>query len=151
MIKVLVVEDEDDIRQLLVEELEDKGYEVREAGDGAAAIQRVNEQKPDIIFADVMMSVMDGFELIARLRENSETSEIAVVLVTAMSSHETEKKVRELDVKHHLTKPWEPWALDFVLDEALKAGVSPSADGTKFQVYPPKLPVRNNSTDHLRG
>ena len=92
MIKVLVVEDEDDIRQLLVEELEDKGYEVREAGDGAAAIQRVNEQKPDIIFADVMMPVMDGFELIARLRENSETSEIAVVLVTAMSSHETEKR-----------------------------------------------------------
>ena len=98
-----------------------------------------------------MMPVMDGFQLIARLRENPETSEIPVVLVTAMSSHETEKKVRELGVKHHLTKPWEPWALDFVLDEALKAGVSGSADGAKFQVYPPKLTVRKNSTNHLRG
>ena len=61
MLRALVVEDEQDIKQLLIEELEDKGYEVVGACDGVIAINRVREQKPDIIFVDVMLPVMDGF------------------------------------------------------------------------------------------
>ncbi|MDA1128843.1 MAG: response regulator [Chloroflexi bacterium] len=81
MLKALVVEDEQDIMQLLVAELQDKGYEVQEAGNGVAAIQCVREQIPDIMFVDVMLPVMDGFTLISKLRERPDTAKIPVVFV----------------------------------------------------------------------
>ena len=90
MLKALVVEDEEDLKQLLGDELEAKGYEVREASNGAIAMQRVREQIPDIIFADVMLPVMDGFILISKLRERQETAKIPVVLVTALNARDTE-------------------------------------------------------------
>ena len=122
MVKALVVEDEEDIKQLLLEELEDKGYQVLEAGNGEIALQRVSEEIPDIIFADVFMPVMDGLDLIMRLKENPETSGIPVVMVTVMNARATEAKARELGVEHYLTKPWEPGELDLILDQAMKSG-----------------------------
>ena len=122
MLKALVVEDEEDIKQLLFEELEDKGYQVLEAGNGEIALQRVSEEIPDIIFADVFMPEMDGLDLIMRLKENPETSGIPVVMVTVMNARATEAKARELVVEHYLTKPWEPGELDLILDQAMKSG-----------------------------
>ena len=150
MLKALVVEDEEDIKQLLVDELEGKGYEVREAANGVIAMQRVREQIPDIIFADVMLPVMDGFILISKLRERRETAKIPVVLVTALNARDTEGRAGKLGVKHHLTKPWEPWALDFVLEQALKPDCEWSKEEAKFQVYPPKSTVRGNSAGRPR-
>ncbi len=121
MLKALVVEDEEDIKQLLLEELEDKGYQVLEACNGEIALQRVSEEMPDIIFADVFMPVMDGLDLILRLKENPETSGIPVVMVTVMNARATEAKARELGVEHYLTKPWEQGELDEILDQVLKS------------------------------
>ena len=122
MLKALVVEDEEDIKQLLLEELEDKGYQVREAGNGAIALQRVSEEIPDIIFADVYMPEMDGIDLITRLKGNPETSGIPVVMVTVMNARAIEAKARELGVEHYLTKPWESGEFDLVLDQAMRSG-----------------------------
>ena len=146
MLNALVVEDEEDIKQLLIDELEGKGYQVQEAGDGAIAMQRVREQIPDIIFADVMLPVLDGFGLISKLRERRETAKIPIVLVTALNARDTELRAGKLGVKHHLTKPWEPWALDFVLGQALKPGCFWSKEEPKYQVYPPKLAVHGDSS-----
>ena len=121
MVKALVVEDEKDIRQLLVLELTSKGHQVREAGNGEIAMNRVHEEKPDIIFVDVMMPVMGGFDLISKLQGDPATAGIPVVLVTALSPHETSGQPRRFGVEYHLTKPWESWALDSVLDRALKS------------------------------
>lgn len=151
MLKALVVEDEEDIKQLLVDELEDKGYQVQEAGNGVIAMQRIREQIPDIIFADVMLPVMDGFNLISKLRERRETAKIPVVLVTVLNARDTEGRAGKLGVKHHLTKPWEPWALDFVLEQALKPFCRWSKEETKYQVYPPKSTTNTDSTDRRRG
>ena len=68
MLKALVVEDEEDIKQLLLEELEDKGYEVLLADDGEVALQRLSQEIPDIMFVDVYMPVMYGLELITRIK-----------------------------------------------------------------------------------
>ncbi|MDA0265250.1 MAG: response regulator [Chloroflexi bacterium] len=141
MLKALVVEDELDIKQLLVEDLEGKGYRVREAGNGVAAMQRIGEDLPDIIFADVLMPMMDGFALIETLRKNPETADIPVVLVTALNSHDTQQRAKKLGVKYHITKPWEPWALDMVIEEALKPSRRTPNGQAKLQVYPPKLTV----------
>lgn len=151
MVNALVVEDEEDIRQLLVDELEGKGYQVQEASDGVIALQRVREQLPDIIFVDVMLPVMDGFGLISKLRERKETAKIPVVLVTALNARDTEVRARRLGVKHHLTKPWEPWALDFVLGQALKPDCFWSKEEAKYQVYPPKVAVPSDLSGSQRG
>ena len=120
MLKALIVEDEEDIKQLLLEVLEDKGYQVPVAGNGEIALQRIGEEMPDIIFADVFMPVMDGLDLISRLKENPDTSGIPVVIVTVMNARDTEKKAKELGVEHYLNKPWESAELDLVLERVNK-------------------------------
>ena len=132
MVNALVVEDEYANRRFLVFALEDRGYQVREAGDGEIAMQRISEQRPDVIFVDIMMPVMDGFELISILRGNPQTSGIPLVLVSAMDPYHTKGKARQFDVEHHLTKPWEPWALDAVLERALGNGGGKRSNAAKY-------------------
>ncbi len=86
MVNALVVEDEADSRGLLVLELQDRGYQVQEAGNGNIAMQIITERKPDIIFVDLMMPVMDGFELISNLRGNPTTSETSMKGLSSGSS-----------------------------------------------------------------
>ncbi|MBC8281824.1 MAG: response regulator [Chloroflexi bacterium] len=120
MIYALVVEDEEDIRNLLIDQMEDKGCDVRKANNGAVALQRVREQTPDIIFVDVNMPVMDGFLFISELQEDPETFQIPIILVTAIAIPEIKKRADALGVKHVLTKPWEQKDLDFVIEQALE-------------------------------
>lgn len=118
MVYALVVEDEEDIRNLLVEQLEDKGCQVRKADNGAVALQRVRDQMPDIIFVDVNMPVMDGFLFISELQENPETFEIPVVVVTAIDIPEVTARAEALGVKLVLSKPWIQHDLDLVIAQA---------------------------------
>ena len=120
MIYALVVEDEEDILHLLVEQMEDKGCDVRKANNGAVALQRVREQTPDVIFVDVNMPVMDGLLFISELQEDPETFQIPVILVTAIDIPEVKKRAEGLGVKHVLTKPWEQRELDCVIKQALQ-------------------------------
>jgi CheY-like chemotaxis protein len=68
MTTVLVVDDEWDIRELLVDTILDAGLEVIEAGDGKTALERANKDHPDLILLDVWMPGMDGFEVLGKLR-----------------------------------------------------------------------------------
>ena len=120
MLKALVVEDDKDIKQLLLEELEDKGFEVALADDGEMALQRLSQYIPDIIFVDVYMPVMDGLDLIARIKGDPATAGIPVVMVTVMNARATENEAQELGVEHYLTKPWELEELDQVLEQVFK-------------------------------
>jgi signal transduction histidine kinase/CheY-like chemotaxis protein len=80
---VLVVEDDDDTREMMVRTLANDGWTVREAANGRVALERVNEAVPDLILLDLMMPEMDGFEFIAHLRENEAWHSIPVVVLTA--------------------------------------------------------------------
>ena len=133
MVNALVVEDEEDIRNLLIDQLCDKGCRVQKAWNGAAALRRVRQQKPDIIFVDIMMPVMDGIDLISRLQEDSETRDVPVVLVTAVSTPDVTLKAIDLGVKYRLTKPWEQSELDYVFEQALnlESGESSSTASKK--------------------
>jgi CheY-like chemotaxis protein len=124
MINALVVEDEEDARHLLVEQLKDRGCRVQKAGNGAAALRRVRQQIPDIIFVNIMMPVMDGIDLITELQENPETRDVPVILVTAVSTPNITLKAIDLGVKYRLTKPWEQKQLDFVFEQALNLASS---------------------------
>src|SRR5439155_19864869 len=81
--RVLVVDDEDDIRELCRVNLEFEGYEVIDAADGEAALQLVRSDHPDVIFLDLMMPKMDGWEVLRRLKEDDATASIPVILLTA--------------------------------------------------------------------
>ena len=115
MVKALVVEDEEDIRNLLVEQLLDRGCQVRRADNGVVALRRVREEIPDIIFVDIVMPVMDGILFVAELRKNPETSAIPVVLVSAIDLPGLQARARALGVNHLLSKPWDQETLDRML------------------------------------
>jgi len=80
---VLVVEDDDDTREMMVRTLGDDGWTVRAAANGRLALDRVRESVPELILLDLMMPEMDGFEVIAHLRENEAWRSIPVVVLTA--------------------------------------------------------------------
>lgn len=80
-IKVLVVDDEEDFRRLMTFWLDSKGYSVVVASDGKSAIQLVKDEKPDIVFMDLRMPVMDGVETIKRIRRLDK--EVPIIIISA--------------------------------------------------------------------
>jgi CheY-like chemotaxis protein len=86
--KVLVVDDESSIRFLLRKVFEREGFEVVEAHNGAAALERVKEEEPDLVVTDLMMPVMNGRELIERLRADADTAGIPILVVSSNANAE---------------------------------------------------------------
>lgn len=112
MIKVLYTDDESDICDLVQMALElDPEMEVRACQSGADALVTATHWHPDIIMLDVMMPGMDGETVLARLRENIETSTIPVVFITARKHVEEVTRLRALGVKGVLGKPFDPLTL----------------------------------------
>lgn len=82
---ILVADDDPLIVRLLEHRLRHRGYDVISAPDGEAALDLANSEKPDLILLDGMMPGLDGFEVLRRLKENDETIDIPVVMLTARS------------------------------------------------------------------
>lgn len=83
MTRVLIVDDEPDVRFILCHILEKEGYEVDVAINGAAALECVKEAHPDLVITDFMMPVMDGNELVERLRSDPDTATIPIMSLTS--------------------------------------------------------------------
>lgn len=81
--RVLVVDDEADLRFILRRCFDRAGYDVAEAGDGAAALRSVREVRPDLVVTDLVMPVMNGFELIQQLRADPVTAGIPIIVVSS--------------------------------------------------------------------
>ena len=120
MTKILVAEDERDIRELVIDTLFDRGYDVLESEDGRETVQTANRELPDLILLDVMMPGMDGFEVLKKLRENPDTGDIPVVMLTSMGASEGEQHAMRLGVKHYVSKPFDPEILQATVRVALR-------------------------------
>lgn len=83
---ILLVEDNEDLRVLIAEILE-KDYHIIQAGNGAAALERLNDENPDLILTDVMMPLVGGIELCRAVKQNIETSHIPVIMLTGQIGH----------------------------------------------------------------
>lgn len=109
--RVLVVDDEEGIRVLCRVNLELGGYEVSEAADGIEALEKARSTRPDLMFLDVMMPRMDGWEVLRQLKEDPATASIPVVMLTARTSEEDQMKGWSEGILEYLSKPFNPQLL----------------------------------------
>jgi CheY-like chemotaxis protein len=107
-VRVLVVDDDEVIRQLITLNLELEGFEVHEAVDGEDALRAVLEVNPAVVTLDIMMPNLDGWDAAARLRANPETAHIKVVLLSARAQEADVRRGARIGVDAYLTKPFDP-------------------------------------------
>ncbi|HZS01023.1 MAG TPA: response regulator transcription factor [Chloroflexota bacterium] len=103
MTDVLLVEDEPELRRLIIRELEAAGYEVRTAADGPAALRLIAAAAPDIVILDWMLPGLDGLEVLRRLRQ---TSSVPVLMLTARAEEVDRVVGLEVGADDYLTKPF---------------------------------------------
>ena len=109
--KILAVDDEKHIVRLVQVNLERAGYTVVTANDGKEALQKVEEENPDLVVLDVMMPYMDGFEVLQNLRRSPNTRDIPVIMLTAKAQDADVFKGWQSGVDCYLTKPFNPMEL----------------------------------------
>lgn len=107
---ILLIEDDNDVREFLLSELE-SCFDLKVASDGKAGIAMAKELDVDLIVSDVMMPVMNGFELTKRLKNSFETSHIPIILLTALSTDENVLEGTESGADAYITKPFSPQLL----------------------------------------
>jgi DNA-binding response OmpR family regulator len=106
--RVLVVDDDEVIRQLIAVNLTLEGFDVATAVDGQDCLDKVTAIDPDVITLDVMMPRLDGWVTASQLRRNPETSRIKVVLITARAQEDDKTRGQQIGVDAYLTKPFDP-------------------------------------------
>jgi two-component system, OmpR family, alkaline phosphatase synthesis response regulator PhoP len=111
MPKILIVDDEPHIRQLLeltLEELEDEGVELLLATNGDEALEIIRNESPCLVFLDVMMPKMNGFEVCNTVKNDMGLSDTYIVLLTAKGQEFDREKGREVGADMYMTKPFNP-------------------------------------------
>jgi two-component system alkaline phosphatase synthesis response regulator PhoP len=106
--RVLVVDDEIHIVHVVAIKLRNNGYEVISADNGAEAFELACEEKPDIIVTDYQMPVMSGLELVEKLRQQDDTKDIPVIMLTARSFAISKEQQEDLRISSCLSKPFSP-------------------------------------------
>jgi len=106
--KILLVDDEEDILEILKYNLKKENYEIETARDGKEAIDKAHSFKPDLIVLDIMMPDMDGIEVCTRLREDSDFDETLIAFLTAKNESFTQVAALENGGDDYITKPIKP-------------------------------------------
>jgi CheY-like chemotaxis protein len=119
--RVLVIDDEPDVRWLLRLSLEREGHEVILAEDGLRGVAMAQRQKPDVIVLDLMMPVMDGYGVLETLGRDARTAHVPVLVLTAKAIPAEEERVSLLGARRFLTKPFDPQDLAKELEGLLRA------------------------------
>lgn len=118
--RVLVVDDEENVRDLLKQTLEHEGYEVVTAAGGPEALEQLKGASVDLILLDLLMPVMDGYEFYHLLREDPKTKEVPVIVVTAKGERKDRRLGSEHPTYNYLTKPFQLEELLVKMQQALQ-------------------------------
>ncbi|MDP2233685.1 MAG: sigma-54 dependent transcriptional regulator, partial [Actinomycetota bacterium] len=118
MRRILIVDDEKNMRWVLGQALDVDGFEVVEAADGKEALSSIAEQAPDIMILDHRMPAPDGMEVLRRLRANGHT--FPVIMLTAHGNVETAVEAMKAGATEYLTKPFDLEELKLAIDKALR-------------------------------
>ena len=114
--KILIVDDEPHIRILMeqtLEELEDEGVELLTVNNGEEALETIKEEKPELVFLDVMMPKMNGFEVCQAVKNDLGMQNIYIIMLTAKGQEFDKQKGNDVGADLYMTKPFDP-------DEVLK-------------------------------
>lgn len=132
---VLLIEDNEDIRENMAEIMELANYKVLTAPDGKQGIEMAVKHKPDVIVCDIMMPVLDGYGVIHMLQKNEETRNIPFIFLTAKAERAEIRKGMELGADDYITKPFNGTELLNAIEsrirkaEILKQDIQPNMDG----------------------
>lgn len=106
--RVLVIEDQEDNRQILRDLLSSVGYDMIEAGDGEAGVAMAKKERPDLILMDIQLPLMDGYEATRRIKADADLKAIPVIVVTSYALSGDEVKARAAGADAYVTKPYSP-------------------------------------------
>ena len=148
MFTILVIDDEADIRNVVSTLLTQAGYQTIDAEYGLSGYGRAQAEQPDLILLDLMMPVMDGFEVLRKLKSDSSTQTIPVIILTARIDAASERECMRLGATDYIKKPWGPKELEDRIGMALgypELGSPPSS--TLDQFTPDELKPNGPSAD----
>lgn len=105
--KILVIDDEPNIVQTLQDRLEMNEYEVVTAGNGREGLEKFEQEKPDVILLDVIMPIMDGHEMLEKLRKQSDGQDVSVIMLTARSQTQDIARANACGIDDYIVKPFD--------------------------------------------
>lgn len=139
MKKALIIEDNDDIREGIVEMLDLAGYETLAAKNGKIGVDLAIKHTPDIILCDIMMPELDGYGVLYLLQKNPQTASIPFIFMTAKAERSDMRKGMEMGADDYLTKPFDDVELFNAIESRLRKRNKPqgfkSADGDKDTLF----------------
>ena len=123
--KLLIIEDEPDLRELLSFTLSREGYDVIEAETAETALQMLDSKLPDLAIVDWMLPGMDGIELVKRLRRDDVTEDLPIIMLTARGEEPDKLKSFDVGIDDYITKPFSPRELLARIKALLKRSGTP--------------------------
>jgi two-component system phosphate regulon response regulator PhoB len=133
---ILVVDDEDDVRELLVVNLHRAGFKTIEAPDGETALKAVRESRPDAVILDVMMPAMDGFAVCEKIRSDPKIKSTPVIMLTAKGQPKDRISGLEKGADDYVPKPFSPKELILRLEAILRRRPARDAGSALLEVGP---------------
>ena len=146
--KILVVEDEEDIRAYMETSLS-SSFQIRCAPDGARALEMVGEDCPDMVITDMMMPVMDGMKLCARLKQDSSTSHIPVIMLSAKADGQDQLKALNSGADDFLTKPFSMTMLKAKIRNMLRTRMIIEDKATRSTSFSPEKAALNAMDEEI--
>lgn len=119
--KILIVDDETEMVEMVRARLEVNDYEVITAYDGQDGLAKAKEEKPDLVILDIMLPKMDGYKVCGLLKGDARFAKMPVIMFTAKAQVEDMEMVKELGANAYITKPFDAQVLLAKIEELLKA------------------------------
>ena len=106
--RILVVEDQDDLRAILRDFLTASGYDIVEAVDGGEGVAKAQSQRPDLILMDIQLPVLDGYEATRQIKADANLASTPIIAVSSFAMKGDEEKARASGCDGYVTKPYSP-------------------------------------------
>ncbi len=119
--KILIADDNENIREALTYLLEDEGYSLSMAKDGAETLARVREVHPDILFLDIMMPEINGYDVCRTIKNDPDLRNIYVIMLTAKGQAAEQERGRAAGADEYIVKPFSPMEILAKIKNILKA------------------------------
>jgi len=109
--RILIVEDQEDLRGVLHDLLSGSGYAVIEAADGQEGVAKAKSERPDLILMDIQMPILDGYEATRQIKADPTLAKMPIIAVSSFAMKGDEEKARKAGCDHYVTKPYSPLQL----------------------------------------